>query len=56
MRPALLIGAGLAALAALGAPARAAEPQPCTKSYAAANTAPCHQSPCISTNQMPCEN
>jgi hypothetical protein len=55
MRPALLIGAGLAALVALAAPARAAEPQPCANPNVA-SASPCPQAPCVWASEKPCGN
>ena len=54
MRPALLIGAGLVALVAFAAPARAAGPQPCENPNLSAAAAPCPQAPCLWTPQKPC--
>jgi hypothetical protein len=59
MRSALLLGAGLAALVALAAPARAAESQPCPNGSSTptipSSTAPCEGAPCLWTPQPPCE-
>jgi hypothetical protein len=55
MRPALLIGAGFAALLASVAPARAATSQPpCDNPNLPAATAPCAPAPCPWTPQKPC--
>jgi hypothetical protein len=56
MRPALLIGAGLAALVAFAAPARAAAPEPCEPTAAAtAVLTSCEPSPCVQAAAVPCE-
>jgi|LakMenE18May11ns_1017448.scaffolds.fasta_scaffold9519595_2 hypothetical protein len=63
MRPALLIGAGLAALVALATPARAAAPQPCEQAVAPAQAPiaapavlpPCEPNPCVQASAVPCQ-
>ncbi|MFM7266661.1 MAG: hypothetical protein ACKOZW_13935 [Cyanobium sp.] len=61
MRPALLIGAGLAALVAVAGPARAASPEPCANRATAAAPAapaapaPCQEAPCTWTPPAPCQ-
>jgi hypothetical protein len=53
MRPALLIGTGLATLVAFAAPAHAA-PRPCEPAAAEAAT-PCEPTPCLQSASLPCD-